>query len=139
MIEVNRFALSAFIEALAGLADDDEYVERFRSLDVNSETQVKEVIRELIVPRFLDLSEYARDKARVAGRYYIATRWPGFERFYESMLPPFDAPRDARELFIWIWEEVFPGEAIEPVDTAEFAEKPDMNWRRPISGEASEP
>lgn len=30
-----------------------------------------------------------------------------FERLFESCLPPFDPPKNARDFFVWLWEALF--------------------------------
>ncbi len=81
---------------LAGLADDDDAVEKYRHVDPNDETAMRAVIRNLIVPRIRLLTDDSVGKLRQTFSFYLSSpeyRWA--DLFY-SMMPPFDAPNDAK-------------------------------------------
>ena len=127
MKTVNPYFLHRLLDPLSGLADDDESVEKYATLDPNDEESVRQVIRHLLVPHFRSLSADCVVRIRLAYQYYLTKESSNFERVYESILPPFDPPNDPRMFFVWVWEECFPGEAFELEDVSDIVESPDIN------------
>jgi hypothetical protein len=128
---VNPFFLRQLLSPLIGLADDDAAVEAYSTLNPNDEDYVRNVIRELIVPHALELNDNERERIRLAYRYYLTKGGINFEGWFESLLPPFDPPNDARLFFLWAWEECFPGESYELLDADDYLElvDPDETWK----------
>lgn len=127
MKSVNPYFLHSLLEPLTGLADDDEAVVEYAKVNPNSEQEVREIIRRLIVPHCASMSEKAVERTKLAYRYYLSKPGSNFERVYYSNLPPFNAPDDPRLIFVWIWEECFPGEDFKIDDLSGYVEKPDVN------------
>lgn len=109
---VNPWYLHVLMDPLAGLADNDDAVLKYRSLDPNSEVAVRLVIRELICPYLTGINALCLSRVKLAMRYFSATPNFPWDRLYESDLPPFDPPDDPRDFFVWVWNECFPGESI---------------------------
>jgi hypothetical protein len=110
MKTVNPFFLTDLIGALAGLGDNDQLVFEYSSMDPNDEEAVRSVVRALIVPEAREMSDRRRERVRTAYQYYLTKGDIDFNRKFESILPPFDPPDDARQFFMRTWEECFPGE-----------------------------
>jgi hypothetical protein len=127
MRTVNPYFLHTLLEPITGLADDDDAVANYSSLNPNDEHSVREIIRELIVPHAKTLSEPVRERVKLAYRYYLSKQDSQFGRVFDSNLPPFDSPDDPRMFFIWMWEECFPGEAYELPQLDTYTERPDIN------------
>jgi len=127
MKTVNPYFLHELLAPLAGLADDDHAVETYRELNPNDANQVRGVIRRDLVPHFHALDERAKKRARLALSYYLSKNSADFTRVFESSLPPFDPPDDARMFFVWLWEELFPSESFELSDLEAFREVPDIH------------
>lgn len=127
MKTVNPWFLHRLLEPITGLADVDDAVALYSSLDPNDERGVREVIRQLIVPHAKSLSERERERVKLAYRYYLSKEGANFGRVFESNLPPFDPPDDPRMFFVWIWEECFPGETWQLPDLENYTENPDVN------------
>lgn len=127
MIKVNPFFLHTLLEPLTGLADDDDAVLRYRSLDPNSEEQVRAVIRACIVPHAKSLPSNATEKVRLAYRYYLSKNDSKFDRVFYSNLLPFDAPDDPRLFFNWVWDECFPNEEYRINEIENYVENADVN------------
>jgi hypothetical protein len=132
MNTVNPYFLHTLLEPITGLADDDDAVIQYRSLDPNDEGSVRQVIRELIVPHARSMPDKLCERVKLAYRYYLSKELSAendvrFDRVFDSILPPFDAPDDPRQFFIWIWEECFPGESYGLADLENYTENPDIN------------
>jgi len=113
MKTVNPFLLHELLAPITGLADDAVAVEAYSRLDTNDERQIKEVIRRELKPYYCSLNEQVRKRAKFALSYYLSKPSADFARVFESCLPPFDPPDDARQFFVWLWEEFFPTECFE--------------------------
>lgn len=93
------------------LGDRDEMYEKYGQIDSNNEQEVKNVIREEILPYLNELNERSQNSMKLSLRYALSlpsgVRW---RSMFEGSLPPFNAPDDAMLLFLWAWEEWCPGE-----------------------------
>ena len=110
MNSVNPYFLQTLVEPFTGLADDDEAVRTYVDLDPNDEQRMRAIIRDSIVPHATSLSVDAAERVKLAYRYYHSKSDSDFGRVFYSNLPPFNAPDDPRNFFLWIWEECFPGQ-----------------------------
>ena len=110
MNSVNPYFLHTLVEPFTGLADDDDAVRAYVDLDPNDEPMVRAIIRKTIVPHAASLSVDAVERVKLSYRYYLSKPDSDFDRVFYSNLPPFNAPDDPRKLFLWIWEECFPGQ-----------------------------
>jgi hypothetical protein len=125
---VNPYFLHESLAPWTGLADDDEVWPQYREFDSNDEAAMRREIRDQIVPHLSGLPPAILERVRLAYRYYLSCERPGlrFDRVFDSLLPPFDAPRNPRDLFLWIWQECFPDEDYHLPDWSEYEEKPDI-------------
>ena len=110
MKRVNPYYLHVALEPFCGMADDDEEVERYREFDSNDESAFRCLIRSEIKPHLDSIEEPGKSYVRTAFQYYLSKEGPNFERVFESVLPPFDPPKNPRNLFVWIWQECFDGD-----------------------------
>ena len=127
MKNVNPHFLHTLLAPLVGLADDDDAVAAYASLQPNCEQGVRHVIREVIVPHSLTLSSRAIEKIKLAYRFYLSTPGQKWDRVFDSVLLPFYAPDDVRSFFVWVWEECFPGESYNLPDLESYIVNPDIN------------
>ena len=127
MNTVNPYFLHTLLEPLSGLADDDDAVQAYANLDSNDETQMRAIIREMIVPLALSLSTGAKERVKLAYQFYLSKPDAKWDRVFYSTLPPFDAPNDPRQFFVWIWDECFSGEDFHLADLSKFIENRDIN------------
>lgn len=104
---VNPYFLLDLLGPITGRGDDDVVVEKYRLVNFSDETQYKIIIDELFVDYFQSLSEENKSKAKLALSYYLSRSELDFERLFESCLPPFDPPKNARDFFVWLWEALF--------------------------------
>ncbi|ELK38905.1 hypothetical protein BAG01nite_49530 [Brevibacillus agri] len=123
---VNPHFLDVFLRPLTGLADDDEAVAHYKEIELQTEQQYKAVIRETLVEHFNNLEEVEKRKSKIALSYYLTKPEIDFERVFYSLLPPFDAPPNARDFFLWLWEELFIGESFELIDVESYKVVADM-------------
>ncbi|MCC0566090.1 hypothetical protein HN020_15355 [Brevibacillus borstelensis] len=123
---VNPHFLDLFLRPLTGLADDDEAIAYYKEIELLTEEQYKAVIRETLVEHFNNLEEVEQRKSKLALSYYLTEAEIDFERVFYSLLPPFDAPSNARDFFVWLWEELFDGESFELKDAESYKVVADM-------------
>jgi hypothetical protein len=109
----------------------DSVVDELESSD--DESAMKElIIRELVLPEFYKMSARAQEGCKYALQYYLST---GNADFYDvidrQQECPIDPPSNAKNFFIWIWDELFPGESYEIADLSNWAEVIDEKepWR----------
>jgi len=107
MKEVNCWYVHALLSPLVGLADDDESVVRYSTLNPNEASEVKQVIRSILKPYFERYDQKSMDKARDSLSYYLSKDNTDFDRIFYSNLLPFNAPDDPRTFFVWLWDELF--------------------------------
>ena len=124
---MNPYFLHTLLEPLSGLADDDDAVQAYANLDSNDETQMRAIIREMIVPLALSLSTGAKERVKLAYQFYLSKPDAKWDRVFYSTLPPSDAPNDPRQFFVWIWDECFSGEDFHLADLSKFIENRDIN------------
>lgn len=133
MKTVNPYLMGCIFNPFAGLADDDDAVEKYRDVNPNDQNAVRGVIRELSVPYVQTLRESVKIRVKLSCQYFLSTEQPDslFRGLFEGSLPPFDAPDDARALFIWAWNECFPGESYVLANPEEYTEVFDVDetWR----------
>lgn len=107
MKDVNPYFLRVPLEPITGLADDDEAVTQYWDTDLNDELQARTIIKSMLVPEMSELGPKVREKVQLAYKYYLSrdeTDWAGV---YNSVLPPFETPSDARLFMYWVYEECF--------------------------------
>ena len=127
MNTVKPYFVHTLLEPITGLAEDDDAVRTYGDLDSNDESQMRRVIREIIVPHELALSMGAKERVKLAYQFYPSKPDADFKRVFYSNLPPFDAPDDPRQFFLWIWDECFSGEDFHLADLGKFIENRDIN------------
>jgi hypothetical protein len=110
IITVNPYYLLEMLGNLSGLADHDESVEFYRSLDPNDEDAVRKIIRAHVVPHVKRFTDDTLAKIKLTMRYYLSCSEVPWDDLFCSVLPPFEPPKNARDYFVWAWEECFPGE-----------------------------
>ena len=125
MMYVNRHYIRVLLEPLGGLADVDDEVDRYASLDTNDEVAVRQVIRTVLVPYFERIDQESTERIRLALAYGLSDDATRFDRIFNSNLPPFDPPSDPRDFFLWLWDECFPGESWS-VEIGEYDLKDDV-------------
>jgi len=123
---VNPHFLDEFLVPITGLADDNEAIEHYKDVELRTEAQYKAVIRETLVEHFHSLEEVVKKKAKLALSYYLTKPAVDFVGVFESLLPPFDLPPNARDFFVWLWEELFIGESYELADVDSYKVVADM-------------
>ena len=124
---VNPYFLDVFLRPITGLADDDEAVLYYQEIELGSEEQYKAVIRDTLVEPFNSLDEEKKQKSKLALGYYLTKQAIDFQRVFDSCLPPFDLPENARDFFVWLWEELFAGENYIVPDYETYKVVPDIH------------
>ena len=121
MKPVNFFYVTEALMPLAGGADLDDEIERYRDFDSNDEAAVRTVIRTRIIPYLKSTDEGTQEWFRHSLEYYLASKDVDFGSLFSAYLVAIYPPDDARCFFVWIWEELT-GRKYEPVDLAAYQE-----------------
>lgn len=106
-IKINRSFLLAFIAPITGQADVDEIVDYYMANPPKTEEDYRKIIREQLVSEFNEEYEITKEKAKLVLSYYLTFGGIDFERAFYSYLPPFELEVDARDFYVWIWEEIY--------------------------------
>ncbi|MCR8659459.1 hypothetical protein [Paenibacillus endoradicis] len=133
MITINPHFLSQLLIPITGMADVDEEVEKYRELDIADKEQYRAIIRRIIPASFYSLTIENQEKVKLALNYYLSTSEIDFERVFHSCLPPFDHPTNAKDFFVWIWEELFGDERFQISDKEQYFINPDIEEPYSIS------
>lgn len=108
MPRINPYYLFDAMAPWAGLADaSDEELRRYAEVDPNDEVKIKTLILDEIKPYLDTMNSAGRQAIRDTYRYYLTYDGVNFERMWDAHLPPFDAPKNAKNLFRWVWEVCF--------------------------------
>jgi hypothetical protein len=89
-----------------GAGDDDAEVAKYAKLDPNSEIQVKEVIRDRLIPAFQKLPVQKRNSLLLEMREHLKNPHADFKGLLASALLPFGFPSEPVLFFVWLSEEM---------------------------------
>jgi hypothetical protein len=124
---VNPYFLDVLLRPITGLADDDDAVLHYQGIELSNEKQYKEVIRGTLIGPFNSLDDEKKKKSEIALSYYLTKDEIDFQRVFDSCLPPFDPPTNARNFFVWLWEELFAGKDYIIPDLETYRVMPDIH------------
>ena len=99
-----------FLGLLTGMGDYDHGDDTFDSFDANDNVALKEVVRKYVVPYVNKFTPESISKLKLTLRYYLSSESGPWERTFDSLMPPFAAPKNPRDYFVCVWHECFPGE-----------------------------
>lgn len=125
MREVNPYFLDDILSPLAGGADFDELM-YLQHLDANNEQEIKEILKEFLGPYFEGLSDIYKAKFKLSLAFYLKNPKVDFESIIDSYLLPFNTPSQPINLFIWLWDLLFPNEDYFLISTEGIIEKKDQ-------------
>jgi hypothetical protein len=96
----------------------------WRTLDANSEIAMKEAYRKFIIPWERQLRPVNRQVLKRTLAHFLNKEFD-FDDNVLSNLQDIDMtePRDARALFVWLWEVLYPRECFSAVDTSNAREE----------------
>ncbi len=100
----NEYYLERLLEPWIGLADDDDAIIEYKSVDPNNEHEMKSIILADLGPHLAAKSAEDRLRIMSALREALLTNGIDFGRLHEANLPPFKHPKNPRDLFQWIWD-----------------------------------
>ena len=127
MIMVNPVFLQELVSPLIGGADSEDSVEMFAQYSTDSETDVKRLAREVLLPEFLEQKPVLKQKVKDTLEYYLTYPKIDFESIFNSFLLPLDTLSDSTLFFNWLWEVVFEGETRDYIVDAKIIEDFDAN------------
>lgn len=110
MREVTQNAFERVLLPLGGLADDDH--SELHRIDSSDETQMRSMVRIHIHPEFASLPECQQFAVKISLGYFLAASCDNstFARPLEGLLASELNTPNPKDFYIWIWEELFPGE-----------------------------
>jgi hypothetical protein len=87
-------------------------------VDPDCASEVKVVLERYIKPYFTQLTEDHQHELKNSLAYYLTAKTVDFERVVNSMQEcAFRSPTEPRNLFVWLWGVLFPGEDyVTPLD-----------------------
>jgi hypothetical protein len=110
--KINKLLLGAALAPLTGWADDDNCYEKFKNINPDDPSTVKQIIKEHFLPFFQ--KNYCSEgiiKIKEALGYFLSTDDSvDWQREYDRRLMPFDSPKNPKLFFVWLWEELSPNE-----------------------------
>jgi hypothetical protein len=77
-----------------------------------TEESVKRAMNVRLKPYFDSLPQAKREKLKAALDEALRDDSTNWEGVWECNMPPFDCPAQPRYLFVWIWQVLFPDEAV---------------------------
>lgn len=127
MSQANIHFITALLDPLVGAADDDQEVVRYRDVDADDEAQIRQVVRDRLLPHLQRFDADNRCLAERSLRYFLSKEGTDFTRLYDASLLPIAAPSNARQFFVWLCEELFGKEPAVPLDLGEIRENNDIH------------
>jgi len=104
----DQYFLELLLSPWIGLADDDASIVKYRFVDPNNEPQVKSIVLSDLGPHVAGLDPECRNRIKHSLLKAIRTDQIDLGRFFDALLPPFDHPKDPRDIFRWILEVIYP-------------------------------
>jgi hypothetical protein len=111
MKPINLYYLGALLTPWAGSAEDDERYNEFNELDPTDEDAVRARIRADLVRYYERWDERSKAKAKAAFQFALTfLDRTFFARTFNTEMIVFQPREPVRELFEWLWEELFNSE-----------------------------
>ena len=98
---------------------DDEW-EMMTKISPNDSRQLRELVRQQVVPHFSEFDEDSQQKMRNSLEYFLGHKGSGLERIFPAFHIPLEPPESARSFFAIVWDEIFGGPVPEAVDPTDF-------------------
>jgi hypothetical protein len=100
------------------MGESTSEVDRNRRLDPGDESAVRAVFRELLVPYFRRFDSISVTLAKDTLAYYLSRPDYDFSVAVDNAMLPMTTPHDPRSWFVWLSQELFPGQhhLLEDVD-----------------------
>lgn len=127
MKTVNLYMLNDILTPLGGGADIDEQIFQYQNFNGNDKMSVKNIIAREIKPYYKKASQEYKTSFKRSLSYFLTTNAIDFGRLYDSCLIAFDHPANPRDLFVWIWEVLFPDTDYILENIHEYEEVEDVN------------
>jgi len=125
--------IDALLSPLCGLADDDDSIIQYDALDINSESDVKQVLMNVLLPHYQQMELEKQTASKCALAYALLSPQFPFRRTFDSCLIPFDHPEDPKLFFIWLWDVLFSPDrpALDSNETYVIDDRPEVTYRFP--------
>ncbi len=126
MITVNPCFIEEVLAPLVGGADREDDFANFGLFNIESEVDVKRLAKDILYPEFASKYPVFKETIKNSLAYYLVYPKVNFEAIYNSILPPFETPKDSYLFFIWIWEAFFPDESFNYIINMHIVEDSDI-------------
>ena len=115
--------------------DCDDMSRQYGHIEGNDEVAVRDAIRAVAIPYVRRFDADSLKKTKNAYRFFLSNREDTiWDAVYSSMYMPFDPPTPSRLFFVWLWEEMFPGESWKVDDLSGWTTKSEpRNLRLAVS------
>jgi hypothetical protein len=118
--EVTVDAFEHVLLPLGGLADDD--ASELHAIDSSDEAQVRAMIRTHIRPQFEAFPDYFQFAIKLSLSYFLTSTHDlsTFERPLDSLLASELNTPNPKDFYLWLWQELVPGEPSELPDIERY-------------------
>lgn len=123
---INPYFLIHLLSPIDGSGDDDNVVSHYNEMGIIREEQYRIIINNLFIDYYHGLDIDKQQKTKLTLSFYLSKANFDFNRIFESCLPPFDPPANARDFFVWIWEALFNEESYLISDLESYKIVPDI-------------
>jgi len=127
MITVNPVYIHEVVSPLIGGADSEESIDMYGHYNSDSEQEVKQLAREVLLPEFKKQKPVLQEVVKHTLAYYLTYPKQNFEAIFNSLLLPLSTPKNARLFFQWIWEVFFEGTSKDYIKNEIVVEDFDVN------------
>jgi hypothetical protein len=103
----NSYFLSYLVGPLNTVSDDE--ANTVQSGD--DAVSIRKLISQYVCPGFDLLADQSQEDCKNALRYFLTTKTAPFESILDDQQEwPIESPSEPSLFFIWIWDELFPGQ-----------------------------
>jgi hypothetical protein len=120
---VNPIFIDKFLAPLIGGADIDEDLEEFGGCNPDIEQQVRRLALDVLLPEFNKQIPPIKEAMKNSLAYYLFYGKVNFRSIFDSLLIPFETPKDCRLFFLWIWESFFGNETLTYIKDSDVIEE----------------
>lgn len=102
---VNPYMISAVLEPFLSLQHDEAM--SLAALGINREGEVREYIRQALVPYFFSFDDKSRKSIKYSLGYLLVKGYDDWDGLLAMNECPMDFGGEDRIFFMWLWDELF--------------------------------
>jgi hypothetical protein len=105
---INLFYVGSLLRPWAGSAEDDDRYAEFDGIDPNDERALRERIRADLASYYRRWDDRSQERGKMALRFALTFMGEEiFDRAYDTSMIVLEPRQPTRQLFEWLWEELF--------------------------------